>query len=71
MLGGVPEGVPEDQPVRLSIAGEVGPQTFLQQAAGLLQHDFELLYGSGAKDLIESIARFTLLQPLERPTPAY
>ena len=47
------------------LLAKVGPQPLLEQAAGLLQHDFELLYRSGAKDFIESIAGFALLQLLE------
>ena len=62
VLGGVAENTLEDQPVRLTVVGEIGAKNLPQQLAALLQDNFELFYAGRAVGLIGNFIRVSAFQ---------
>ena len=54
VLRGMAEEVFESEAVRLTIAGEVGGETFAEQFAALLQHELEFLDAGCAVDVVKN-----------------
>ncbi len=65
VLGGVTEDILEDQPVSLTVVGEISAQNFSQQFAALLQDNFEFFYAGRTVGVIGNFIRVSAFQLLD------